>query len=190
MTTFTEDVIIFLRLELKFDRGFTLLELLVTVAIVGLLAAIAIPEFKQYRSRAYDSAAISDIHSLYSAEEVYYIDNEDYALCGSTPQCQGVLEAFSPSKNIGHNINSLSFNGNRKMRIRTCHTFSAGRTIIPAGQYSSSGSSSELSKAFERLHSYGNGSTADFAGSSLESGIGKIIPTIVSLNACESFING
>jgi len=63
---------------LKSAKGFTLIELLVVVAIIGILAAIAIPQFAEYRKRGYDARANSDLRNAATAEEAYYATNKVY----------------------------------------------------------------------------------------------------------------
>jgi len=63
---------------MKSEKGFTLIELLVVIAIIGILAAIAIPQFSEYRKRGFDSRAKSDLRNVATAEEAYYADNEVY----------------------------------------------------------------------------------------------------------------
>jgi len=60
------------------ESGFTLVELLVTVAIIGILAAIAIPEFTMYARRGHNAAAESDLRNFKTGMESYYADNRAY----------------------------------------------------------------------------------------------------------------
>jgi type II secretion system protein G len=62
----------------KSEKGFTLIELLIVVAIIGILAAIAIPQFSAYRQKAYNSAAQSDLKNAKTGMEAYMADNQSY----------------------------------------------------------------------------------------------------------------
>lgn len=62
----------------KSTAGFTLIELLIVVAIIGILAAVAIPQFSQYRAKAYNGAALSDLRNLKGFLEAYYYDYSAY----------------------------------------------------------------------------------------------------------------
>ena len=62
----------------KSQKGFTLIELLIVVAIIGILAAIAIPQFASYRMKAFKSAAQSDLKTVRTSLEGFYTDNFYY----------------------------------------------------------------------------------------------------------------
>ena len=64
--------------KLRSKKGFTLIELLIVVAIIGILAAIAIPQFSSYRAKAYNSASNSDLKNLKTGMEAYMADNQQY----------------------------------------------------------------------------------------------------------------
>ena len=61
----------------KGDEGFTLIELLVVVVIIGVLVAIAVPVYLNYRKGAADKSAQSDVRGAVSAIEQFYTDNSN-----------------------------------------------------------------------------------------------------------------
>lgn len=60
------------------NKGFTLIELLIVVAIIGILAAIAIPQFTQYKNKGYNTVANSDLRNFRTSLEAYFSDNTVY----------------------------------------------------------------------------------------------------------------
>ena len=65
--------------KMKNQKGFTLIELMIVIAIIGILAAIAIPQFSAYRKRSYNAASQSDLRNATTAQEAYFVDNQIYA---------------------------------------------------------------------------------------------------------------
>ncbi len=76
------------QLRLQNESGFTLIELLVVVAIIGILAAIAIPQFAAYRKRGHEAQVKSDLRNAAVAQEAYFAANSTYlsgAMTSGTP---------------------------------------------------------------------------------------------------------
>ncbi|RLA64977.1 MAG: hypothetical protein DRQ88_10030 [Epsilonproteobacteria bacterium] len=82
------------------NKGFTLVELMVVVAIIGILSAIAIPNFKTYQAKAKTSEAKIQLASVYQAELALQADYDSFATC--------LLDAgYSPPK--GGNYYAIGF---------------------------------------------------------------------------------
>ena len=58
--------------------GFTLIELLVVIAIIGILAAVAIPQFGTYRRKGFDADVQANVRNMALAQEAYFVENNTY----------------------------------------------------------------------------------------------------------------
>ena len=119
--------------KIKREEGFTLVELLIVVAIIAILAAIAIPQFSKYRMRSYKSEIDSDTKNAYTAAQAYLTDNPTVAVdtlaklqAGGYQKSAGVsfvssnmtigvgnIELMSTSLNSGakHNFSKAQYDG-------------------------------------------------------------------------------
>ena len=88
------------KLRLQSESGFTLIELLVVVAIIGILAAIAIPQFSAYRKRGYEAQIKSDLRNAATAEEAYFAGTQPSVYKSGAITGNTVLPGFNKTANV------------------------------------------------------------------------------------------
>ena len=81
-------------------KGFTLIELLIVVAIIGIIAAIAIPNLLNAIDRGKQKRTMADMRSLGTAVESYAVDNNVYPVVTTAAALKAVVEAGAYMKNM------------------------------------------------------------------------------------------
>jgi type IV pilus assembly protein PilA len=106
----------------KLMKGFTLIELMIVVAIIGILAAIAIPNFIKFQARSKQSEAKANLKAMFTAEKAFYQEKDRFSsLVGEV--------GFAPERNNRYNY-SLTVNAtgydNRSVAVATTATNATG----------------------------------------------------------------
>lgn len=124
------------QLRLENDSGFTLIELLVVVAIIGILAAIAIPQFSAYRKRGYEAQVKSDLRNAATAEEAYFAATnpstyKSGTLGSGTPEGFNMSAPITMSAALGSNAFTLTATHSNCTGVTW--TFSSQSGVIAGG---------------------------------------------------------
>ena len=84
-------------------KGFTLIELLVVVLIIGILSAIALPQYKKAVERAKMTEAVINLRAIANANRVYYMANGDYAGAGDMDKLDVQIPGEVTTQIVGDN---------------------------------------------------------------------------------------
>ncbi len=89
-------------------KGFTLIELMIVIAIIGILAAVAIPQYDAYRKKGYNSGAVWDINNAAAAQEAYYVDAQAYATATGTLSVYGLSSTENVTLTVSGDVDAYT----------------------------------------------------------------------------------
>lgn len=122
--------------KMKKHDGFTLVELMIVVAIIGVLSAVAVPNFKKYQAKAKTSEAKVQLAAAYTAQQSFYGDFNTYHTCLSFMGYDPSTEAASRYYTMGFGTGLTTSGAGGPDAVAASNGAGAGcPTGVPAGSF-------------------------------------------------------
>lgn len=123
-------------LEGKKQKGFTLIELMVVVAIVGILSAVAVPSYQKYQAKSRSSEAKLQLAAAYNALTAFQSEYNTYASCLREMGFDPTPEQSNRYYAVGFASVTTTLNGNAETAGAACPDGGAGNVnhLFPAGK--------------------------------------------------------
>ncbi len=115
-------------MNLNNKKGFTLIELLITLFIISIVVAVAVPQFSQYKNRAYDAATQGVLRSVFTACQDFWTFNSSNNSCLLTT-VSNTEHGFIPSASVEVTIDSNANNTEYDF-IATAHHISSSNLFV------------------------------------------------------------
>ncbi len=116
-------------MTLNNKKGFTLFELLITIAIISIVAVVAIPQFTTFKTRAYDADAQSNLRSIFTACQDFWTFNSSHNPCLLTT-LSNTEYGFIPSADVEVTIDSNTNNTEYDFYATASHSSSSAIFVI------------------------------------------------------------
>jgi type IV pilus assembly protein PilA len=132
-------------MKLQSKSGFSLVELMVVVAIIGILATIAVPNFQRFQARAKQASAKTELTGVYTAQKAFYVEYNSYhpdlQMTGFAPEGVSLVDGAVPVALDRNRIYSTTGGTIQTTASATGHMVYTELGLVASGSYGLSATS-------------------------------------------------